>query len=286
MEQFNLLQQTLNTNLTLSITITSNDRNPWGELYQTWYYVLVTRALLPIFALCCCYFALDRYVIYKALGRSRIAIMCLAIEAITNLVRAVYCAIDPFVSQQIFPFPVHRILVFISVPWSLSTSMLIAFFWAEALAITTTIKGQLLSRFKPHFVGFLAMFILLELFSSIVHGFRLTFIRIPIILATALLGVCAQLVVAVLFFIYGFKVLKVLRRGIAISNEAQKRTAQMRRMTKRILGSGVGMIIVVISATLFGTPIFFTPYGRFLCYVSVYIGLQITSIFQIFEICL
>jgi len=284
LEEFDRLQETLSTNLTLSITMTSGDTNAWGDMYQSWIIVILCRVLLPIFALCCCYFATRRFMTYWAFDGSKIALICLFIEAITNLMRALYCMIDPFWSQGILSWQASRMMVFITFPWSLSTSMLIGFVWAEAIAHATPMKGGFLSRYKVHFIVILVLFILLELFSSIVHAFLLP-LRIRIVLATALLGICAQLLVAVLFLVYGVKVLRALSPnwGVVVNvTNSLVRARRLRRMTKRIVGSAVGMIIFVAASIPGGTRTFFTPYGFVLSLWGVYLGVQITSIFQIF----
>jgi len=188
-EQF---QQTFIANLTLSMTITSGDTNAWGEMYESWIFTLMCLVILPIFALCC-FYATKRFIGYWKLQRSaKLALFCLFVEAITNLVRAVYCIVDPFFSQNIFPWPVSRMLVFITVPWSLSTSLLIALFWAESLNQLTSVKIGFLSRYKVRFFVILVLFILLELLGSIVTAFILTFIRIPIVFATVVFILCVH----------------------------------------------------------------------------------------------
>jgi len=220
---------------------------------------------------------------YWAYGGSKIALICLFIEAITNAMRAIYCIIDPFWSNNVFSWQASRMMLFITVPWSLSTSMLIGFVWAEAIAHITPMKGGFLSRYKVHFIVMLVFFILLELFSSIEHAYLLTFVRIPIILLAVVLGILEQLVVAVLFLVYGVKVLRVLSPNWeVVMSKSVVRTRHLRRMTKRIVGSAVGMIIFVVGSALTGTRVLFTPYGYLFCFWSIYMGLQITSIFQIF----
>jgi len=242
-------------------------------------FLIVVRVLLPMFAMCCCYFAVKRYILLK---HSKLARICLLIEAITNLIRATYCAIDPITSQNIFSFQVQRLLTYVTVPWSLATSVLITLFWAESLSGTTT-KIEFLSRFKVHFIVFLVLSIMLELFTSIVHAFRLSVVRIPIAEFAAVLGMCSQLVVALFFMTFGAKVIKLLRMGQKMSgNTSFSRRVHLTRMTKRLIGSGVGMTLFVLSALGTLTPLWFSPNGLFLIFAGMYFALQITSVFQIF----
>jgi len=131
LQELKQLQQTLSANLTLTVTIINGDNNAWGDMFKSWIFTLVSRIILPVFALCCFYVATIRFIGYWKFEPSKLALFCLFVEAITNLVRAVYTIIDPFTSQNIFPFQVHRILLMITTPWSLGTSMLIALYWAE-----------------------------------------------------------------------------------------------------------------------------------------------------------
>jgi len=281
LQEMNGLQETLSSNLTLLITLTSGDTNPWGQVYESLMFTLLFRVILPIFSLCCFYFAVRRYISYLRVKGSKIALICLLIEAITNLVRAAYVIIDPVWSSGIFSWEVSRVLVAITVPWSLSTSLLIGLFWAESLGRVRTVK--FLSRFKVHFIVLLVLFILLELFASFTHAFYFMFIRIPIVLVTALLGVCMQVVVALLFLVFGYKVLKTLSQHVGmISRSVTRRRTHLRRMTKRILGSGFGMIIFVAASICVGTRLIRSPYSFVLVMFSTYFGLQITSVFQIF----
>jgi len=240
--------------------------------------------MLPIFELCCFYFATKRGIGYWRFQRSStFALVCLFVEAITNLVRAVYCIVDPFLSQNIFSFQVHRMLVTVTFPWSVGTSLLIALYWAESITRLTPVRIGFLSRYKVHFIAILVLFILLELFGSIVHAFRLTFIRISIVFAVSTAGVCAQLLVALLFLYYGSKVLKFLRMDVElIATNTDMHRSRLRRMTNRIIVSGIGMIVFIVSAAFGGTSLFNTPYGYFSIFAGAYLGLQITSIMQIF----
>jgi len=275
------LQEILGANLTLLITITSGDTNAWGEVYESLFFTLLFRVTLPIFSLCCFYFAVRRYTGYLRAKGSKLALVCLLIEAITNLVRAVYCIIDPIFSQGILPWQVSRMLVGITVPWSLSTSLLIGLFWAESLDRVRAM--DFLSRFKVHFIVLLVLFILLELFASVLSSFMLVFFRIPMIKAGAVLGVCMQLVVAFFFIVFGFKVLKMLSEDLEmIASDIERRRSRLKKMTRRILGSGIGMIMFASASVCLGTPLIQTPYGFVLLMFFMYSGLQITSVFQIF----
>jgi len=275
------LQETLSANLTLLITITSGDTNAWGEVYESLFFTLLFRVTLPIFSLCCFYFAVRRYIIYLQAKGSKLALVCLLIEAITNLVRALYVIIDPIWSSGVLPWEVTRMLVAITVPWSLSTSLLIGLFWAESLGRVRTV--QFLSRFKIHFILLLVLFILLELLAGIIHAFRIVLIRIPIIVVSALLGMSMTLVVAFLFLGFGYKVLKMLSQDVGmISIAVRRRKTSLRRMTRRIVGSGIGMLIFAAASFSVATPLIRTPHGFVLIMFSSFMGLQITSVFQIF----
>jgi len=57
---------------------------------------------------------------------------------------------------------------------------------------------------------------------------------------------------------------------------------RLKRMTKRIIISGIGMIVTLISTAFVGTNLYNRPYGRFVIWVCFYMGAQLTSIMQIF----
>jgi len=282
LKAFHRLKDTLSANLTLSVTITSVDESAWGEMYQSWLFTLC-RVVLTIFAVVCCYFATRRFFLYWYWPQKKaiLPLFCLFIEAITNLLRAVYTAVDPFWSQNIMSFQVSRILAFITVPWSLSTSLMIGLFWAQLLTELTTINAGRLSRFKLHFIVLLVLFILLELLSSMVHAFKPTFIRIPIILFTTLMGVGMQVVVALLFLVHGYRVLRIITRGSVLLRTNKRRASQLRKMTLRLVGSGVGMLLFAFCVAYAGSRVF-SPYVYLFSFYGIYLGLQITSIFQIF----
>jgi len=219
---------------------------------------------------------------YWRLYPENLPLFCLFVEAITNLLQALYCIIDPFASQNIFSWQVSRILMFITGPWSLATSLLIALYWAETIAVVIPVRIGFLTRYKAHFIAVLVLLVVVELFASIVHAFWLSFIRIPIIFATSMAAVCLQLFVALLFLCYS-KVLKLLRLDVKlIATNKQIHRNRVRKMTKRIFGSGIGMMILIICAAFAGTTLFNTPYGYLFIFAGIYMGLQITSIMQIF----
>jgi len=130
----------------------------------------------------------------------------------------------------------------------------------------------------------LLTFIALELFASIVSAFYSELIDINIDAAAGIAGMLIQLIVGFVFLVYGSKILRIIRKGATLmKHQTVVNNTRLRRMTKRIMGSGVGMLIFVVCAALLGSPIFFTPYGFFFSITGLYFGLQITSIFQIFS---
>jgi len=123
----------------------------------------------------------------------------------------------------------------------------------------------------------LVFFVLLDVSASIVHAFRLSFIRIPIVLVAVIAGVSAQLFVALMFLFYGSKVLKFLRRDADLRGthaQTQRHSNRLRKMTKRIIGSGIGMLVFIASAVGAGTNVFNTPYGFFVCISGLYLGMH------------
>lgn len=65
---------------------------------------------------------------------SLIPLVCLTFLWMSLLERGLYCFIDPMGGKQIIPRGYRRVLLTLSVPWTYASTLLLTFFWSEAIS--------------------------------------------------------------------------------------------------------------------------------------------------------
>lgn len=98
---------------------------------------------------------------------NHVPLVCLAILFFSNFERGLYVSLDPLGARQIIPRPARRFLHSISVPWIYASTLLLTFFWSEAISVTHTTPLHFLSRYKRHFQISAVGLVLLDLAFSI-----------------------------------------------------------------------------------------------------------------------
>eukprot|EP00298_Acanthocystis_sp_HF-20_P014776 c20898_g1_i1.p1 GENE.c20898_g1_i1~~c20898_g1_i1.p1 ORF type:complete len:547 (+),score=166.66 c20898_g1_i1:6-1646(+) len=276
------------TNHTVALT---NDPNPWQEMFQSVWFLLVFRIFLA--AWCFLAFLCSSFFLHNVLKQKRkaperrnsksctrnvtVGRVCLAIEAFCNLERFFYLAVDPVFSQQIMPYLASNVLLSNNVSGKVVANALMAFFLREVSEATYQLK--FLIRFKvPCFILIISL-VLLDIVQSILTGLFVKFSSVSFWTVKAIFFVFFDVLMG-FWYLYErqrFINLRKSRDNVLSSSGGNKKT----HFEKVILYSSVSMILFGLSLVLIAIPsLFGQPWGYFGIWFIVTTLLQFSSTFQ------
>jgi len=193
--------------------VLQSERSPWADMFESpLFYTLMYGVLMPITVWGAILSGAKMLIFmrYKNAWKTQI-FLALFLELISNLERIVMLAVDPFFSRRAWPSIIYgRILLTISIGPALTTSLIVAIMWLEGIRRAT--RNSSLSKYwrmVPVCV-FLPMYVLIDAMASIAwvdgHGGLETGKWRQV---TGLVTGFSQISIALLFLLYGTKVLKV-----------------------------------------------------------------------------
>jgi len=201
----------------------------------------------------------------------------LCIEIFASIERMIYM-IDPVFSNGIYPWRVENVFVTLSLPFSLASTLLIAFYWEEVMHSTRLSAIPSLKKFR--WPAGICLFILyaLELSSSLSRAYYVNLASLNVI--SAIIYVVVTVAVSIFFFICGHRILKVLRNKQLEKNKLSTRKNNLKRVTVLLVISGVAMILLSIFTLLYAIPPT-TAGSLFFVFFMIYFSLISISFTQI-----
>jgi len=116
-------------NQSLIISLSPNDVNLYTEAYQTAGFIII-RILLALFGVVCIVLCLQRLYSYCLYDKSkRLAIWCLIIELLANIMRVTFFAVDPLCMNSIFTLHITRVLFTLPTVLGFISSLMLTFVW-------------------------------------------------------------------------------------------------------------------------------------------------------------
>ncbi|GBG26752.1 OTU domain-containing protein 6B [Hondaea fermentalgiana] len=228
------------------------------------------------------------------------ATACISLEIVASLLRAIYAGVDPVWTRGVFTYSQGRFLLTISMPlsWLGSTVMFLA--WDDLTRATLKLRANetatLSQRGRILFVAFAICFFVVDVSLTGVAAFQGVVLAElgPLIISLVNFGV------AVLFVAAGWRftrVLRAVRRRLAettiVKDETSTMTFRARaldlwrsqdaslRMTRKLLGSALLMVVSSISILLSGHDVSYSPPGRGFVFVTTFLTLAGESYLKI-----
>eukprot|EP01124_Arcella_intermedia_P021217 TRINITY_DN2928_c0_g1_i3.p1 TRINITY_DN2928_c0_g1~~TRINITY_DN2928_c0_g1_i3.p1 ORF type:complete len:461 (+),score=82.92 TRINITY_DN2928_c0_g1_i3:43-1383(+) len=127
-EYVKLTSTILRTNWTLNISVTPSNYNIWIEIVNSPQFIF-GQVVVTLVSLMSAVGALYCLVLLRKDRFPQLSHVILLLELFNNIQRALYFAIDPLLTRRIITFSSSLILETISLPFSLSASLLIGVFW-------------------------------------------------------------------------------------------------------------------------------------------------------------
>lgn len=216
------------------------DPNPWKKVNEN-RFQMGANIFLSLFELAIISIALFRlYQFWSYEGiRPSIAQICLSLELTATLLRLGYTFVDPFWTYRMMHNTASSFLVTIHIPFSLSSAILLSFFWAESLTKTSVKATPFISQYKRTaiivcaalFVGEIACYILRILVAS-------SKMAISPNTVAAIFYLVVSLIVTGCYIACAISILRRIGRASAKHNV-------IRRMTVRFVASTTGYIILL-----------------------------------------
>jgi len=228
---------------------------------------------------------------------SRIAYYVVIAESIINIFRFMWCAIDPIGSTGAFAiYGVQRFFLTNTVPWEISTSIAISFYWFDTVnrvkgwqkEANFMVRGKV-KKFLPtlQWISVVACgsLILLDLLNTIVMSQFSD--PMPLVISSFLLLGMIEISVACFFITAGVKIISVLHKFQQLKKNSKipwyqylnpNRPSRVQLMSLRIMISGLGLIITGVSSFLASSTVFDLPYGYVLIMFFMTFGMMVTSL--------
>jgi len=163
----------------------------------------------------------------------------------------------------------------ITLPLGLMATLSLTLFWHET--ITRKLSNNLmtfLKKFKIPFIVISALILLLDLAASILRALWFPFTVVTII--EVILFICIILAISIFYFVTGFKILNQINK----SKNVRRGTKKSANVTKLVVLSSVGNIIVSVGAVLLGLDAFNVPVLFLVAWGIFHTGLLLTSFIQ------
>jgi hypothetical protein len=240
-----------------SVTFLPNDEpNPWDDTYSSVGYYIWTAflGLYPAVNIGLAIWKLRVFAMFYGGCTTSIAVFVLSIELFSNALRLLHI-VDPLCANFIYSEQVSVAFTRLSMPFALSSFILIILYWHEMMTSSSIIVHPFIIRMKiPFFVlsGTLVAMQLLQLFLrswSTVDNLQFV---------TAVLYIAVSLTIVIFHLITGIKLL----RRMAESKNIGKAVA-LKKTTIRILICAGLLVLFILFATLFATGFAYAPFSKF-----------------------
>mmetsp|Transcript_26273 Transcript_26273/g.29249 ORF Transcript_26273/g.29249 Transcript_26273/m.29249 type:complete len:373 (+) Transcript_26273:375-1493(+) len=260
-----------------NVTLVNGDDNPWWGINVVGFtFFSIFIGFLAILAASMAIYKINNITTRTGTFFS-VPIFCLYVEAIANTVRAIYVVIDPLYSRRIFPKLIHDVLYVGLTSLSLTTTVLIAFYWHDILNSSTALRERHkygTQRLLIPSIFIVSTFVVVEITGGIILAF-LDFGSIY--LAYQLVLFLASLVSAGYLLVMGSIVVHRLNTVQAKS----KILTRIKHITVQIMISSLCIFIYAITTIFTAFPSYRTPNGFFITWTIYWIALVITSLLQI-----
>mmetsp|Transcript_19510 Transcript_19510/g.21697 ORF Transcript_19510/g.21697 Transcript_19510/m.21697 type:complete len:251 (+) Transcript_19510:133-885(+) len=204
---------------------------------------------------------------------------CLYIEVVANTVRGIYVIIDPLYSRRIFVIPIHDFFLYGMISLSLTTTVLIAFYWHEMLRNVKVMKETSSNNSRRFFipcVSLVTIFILLEISGGII-GATSQFGDLRLIFEIVIF--LASITAASYLLVMGWLVLKRLNK-VENSNKSKK-LRLVRNITIQLMSSSLFTYLFSTTSILAAFNVIFYPIGNLIGTFIFWVPLICVSITQI-----
>lgn len=213
-----------------------------------------------------------------------VAIVTLSFELLCNLMRFIYCVVDPLWKNGLYPVQIHMVFVTGFFSFSLIATLALALFWWMSLSTSRATKVRLRDC-GP--LSFLVGGSLIALAGEFIPaGLRLGFANINLTgLSLEISGGFAlgsYLLLSGFFLISGVRVVYTLNRGRAMRTDGAAMPRLQQRLLYFVVADSLSMITCGGLFLLVTSPWFLTNAGFWACFSVIWVFLCLISTLQVY----
>jgi hypothetical protein len=277
--QATYLLANLSAGLNITVLVLANDTNEWTLMFDSDVLIIWSTVYSGLALFCAGFASYKLFWFVKAQGiHLTVPQVCLTIEIVANLVRAMYCFVDPIFGRRIFTRIPGFLFLILTIPVFVTTTLLLIYYWREIMSLKGVKVITFLDKFRIPCIIVVAILFAAEILWALLRALEFD----PTILfyfITAIYFVASFFALYVVF-ISGSQLLWKYRKSEDQTNifllRALKTTFFLMLSSIGILAILAFMIVMAVS------PWFYTPWGWFTVWFVTYGALFEVSLMQIF----
>jgi len=238
-------------NGSIQVTIDGNDTNVWEEYLRNIVNILLFNVLLGSFALITMAFAAAKFYQYTVINGLHWSVcqVCLSMEIFANFVRAFYLFIDPVFTRLIFPDILANILLSITFPFMLLTTVLIGLYWQELSRRQSVAILVFIKRMK---IPFYIVFCTLLLFDIVSASMRsiVQSIGEQMVFAASSIYLILTILIVIFFLWAGSAILSKLEVPSDSQSKQNRRLKRLRLVTILIMSSAIFQVVPIVAVAI------------------------------------
>lgn len=264
----------------LLVNLTSQEGNPWitfwlGNGIDVMFSIVCGIPYLVIFALSM--WRLNQFIKVQGCTRN-IPQTSLILHAIGAILRGFYVLVDPHGFRRIITFYADNILYTLPIPFVLSASLLLCFYWYEVVSNAKLKMFSFLDKLKIPFYCLCGIMIALEIITGVIRSTGVLPMFISYVI-TLVVYVIVILGVSIVYLVMGIKLLRRMRVSHTIK---VKRSNALRQVTMLVFFSVGGYALLLIGVGMFPFASANGTYGGFIALnLFVFLGLALVSLCQV-----
>lgn len=265
----------------VTVLITSNDTNPWTELFTSpaMSAFSVIQPILVAANIAYAIYKQIKWVSIKGWERS-IPQTVLWFELVANILRFLAVAVDPLQSRVIFPVMLNLMLYTLSWPFSIMSFLLISFYWHELIRKLKIQLNAFLDRLRIVFWVVFGLLLALELATAIARG--MAFAVGTFVMVSGIIYIVVVLATVAFFFTTGIRLMIMLSKTKKAMSSPEHRMQRVKRATDLIFFSSSALICWAVMVAVGGlSNLLWVPYGFFSIWFVAFTILSFVSCAQI-----
>lgn len=218
---------------------------------------------------------ISKYGVTFSLSQTIIGI-CLA----SNIVNLIIVSIDPIYSRAIFGYIVSSLLLTITYPVILITTLLITFYWHEIMTINSTKVYLNLRRkvFVIPLITFSIILFLLQIAGSLARGLRFNINRFIVIAST--LFIIQLTSINIYCLVIGYRVSKKIKESAGVNRHSSRKN-KLLHVTNYVIISSICSLFSLPCFIIIMTDIFRIPHVFIITLYFVYFFIIVGDTFKI-----
>eukprot|EP01124_Arcella_intermedia_P014144 TRINITY_DN20531_c0_g2_i1.p1 TRINITY_DN20531_c0_g2~~TRINITY_DN20531_c0_g2_i1.p1 ORF type:complete len:442 (+),score=52.91 TRINITY_DN20531_c0_g2_i1:35-1327(+) len=247
------------SNWTLIVNVTPEGENQWIKAFSSpqWLFAQCLVSLLSLIGMVgsiyCLYCAKKEYI--------ELSHVILCLEFISNTIRLIWWSVDPVFSRLKFPYLLGNILETVTVPFTVSTSLMVAMFWFHLFHSKNMKLGLHSHLIQKIFTCLIVFVFLVEAVEVTCRIFYRSYVAFNILFQTIKLVYLGFHLLIYAFYVYtGVSTIKYLSKSKGIGHHNSHKELIL-KIQKIVIAICIAYFLMTISIILMISPLYNTLIG-------------------------